>query len=660
MTLSKYKPHIDGLRAIAVLLVILHHLGDWLGTRGGYIGVDVFFVISGYLITTIVRADIELGQFRFSAFYKRRVIRLAPAYFSVLIATTIAAFFWMLPGELVAYARSMIAASLFAANFHMWTEVGGYFGGDAMAVPLLHLWSLAVEEQFYVVWPFILLIGHRLLSGRRMLYAVAVVVVLGVVASQVGLERAPAAAYYLLPTRFFELATGAFLAYLPVSTLSQRLATWASFAGLGLISYAAWSFDRQTPFPGYAAALPVLGTAMLLRWAEGTLVGAWLGNRLAILIGRISYPAYLWHWPMLVFLHINEIPITIEVGVAVLATTFALSWLTHLGLELPVRRFGSHSPLRVLMAGALIPIAAVILIAASMIALKGLPARFPESLNRKSEAMLAFAHKTRGRCNEGPPASPAPPSECVLGRAVGTVDFLLVGDSHANHLTGFLDVLAMDAQLRGYDMTRSNTPYIPGVDLSMPNQPEYNRNFRVRNDYVSGVLARDRFRVVVLAGAYQNFYRGDLLIAGDVRGAAVFAQGMRDAIRKASAAAGRVVVFTSIPQLQDGLSDCTLRAERFSKELDCTTPADDHLAGTAGVRSLFDELKAEFPDVVWVEIEKLMCDEARCITEMDGIPLYRDGGHLNDVGSRLMARKWIERYGNPLNGQVPVDERSPR
>lgn len=267
MSVIRYQPHIDGLRAVAVLLVIFHHLGDWGGLSGGYVGVDVFFVISGYLITSIVRTEVESGRFTFGGFYKRRVVRLAPAYFTVLLATTIAALIWMLPAELLAYVRSMAASSLFLANFHMWKEIGGYFGADADTAPLLHLWSLAVEEQFYLFWPVALLLGHRLLGARWMPWIVVTVAIVGAVVSQWGVERYPAAAYYLLPTRFFELAVGATLAYLPAAAAQhRRVSQLAPILGVVLILYGAITFNPETLFPGYNALAPVLGAALLLRW----------------------------------------------------------------------------------------------------------------------------------------------------------------------------------------------------------------------------------------------------------------------------------------------------------------------------------------------------------------------------------------------------------
>ena len=555
MSSIKYQPHIDGLRAVAVLLVIFHHLGDWAGIRGGYVGVDVFFVISGYLITSIVKTELESGRFTFGGFYRRRIVRLAPAYFTVLLATTLAALVWMLPAELLAYARSMAASSLFLANFHMWKEIGGYFGADAGTAPLLHLWSLAVEEQFYLFWPVALLIAHRLLPRRSLPWLVIAVAICGVVVSQWGVSRYPAAAYYLLPTRVFELAVGAMLAYWPRREASGALANAASFAGLGLIAYGAWTYGKETLFPGYAALAPVLGTALLLQWGAATLVGRILSTPAATLIGKISYPAYLWHWPIIAFLHINEVQLTVSVGATVLAATFILSWLTWQWIELPARRFLASPARKVVVIGGGVPIAASIAVVLLLVNLHGLPGRFPESLNRKSEALLAFPNKARGHCNEGSPTAPLPPEKCILGRANGPVDLLLVGDSHANHFSGFIDVLAQDARLRGYDMTRSNAPFLPGVMLDIPGEPQYSANFPLRNAYVSAHLQEHRYKVVVLGGAWANFLNRGLLREPKKSPVEAFEDGLRNALVETSRAADRVVVLTSIPQLEDGLFD---------------------------------------------------------------------------------------------------------
>lgn len=648
MSVPSYQPHIDGLRAVAVLLVILHHL-DWLGLlSGGYIGVDVFFVISGYLITSIIKSEIERGHFTLGGFYKRRVLRLAPAYFSVLLATTVASLFWMLPTELMVYARSAAASSVFLSNFYMWKHVGGYFGPNAETAPLLHLWSLAVEEQFYLFWPVALLLGYWMLGRRWMLWAIATVAIGGAVISQWGVERFPAAAYYLLPTRFFELAVGAVLAYLPGSTLKKSSRALLSLGGMALLAYAGLRYGEETPFPGYAAIAPVIGTALVLRWGAETPIGRLLSTAPFTLVGRISYPAYLWHWPIIAFLHIHDIVFSWTIAAVVLTATLALAWITWKWLELPARRFLSSTPQRVIAFGAGVPIVISVIASYSLVGMQGLPSRFPESLTKKSEAMASYPHRLRGLCNEGIPDSPLAPSECVLGRIDGSVDFLLVGDSHANHFSGFMDELGREAEVRGYDMTRSNAPFLSGVVLNIPDQPVYNRSFGIRNAYVANHLSENRYGAIVLGGAWANYYnRG--VVRGDAMGnTSGFEQGFREAIRLASASADQVIVLTSIPQLPAMLYSCPLRRERFGRVLDCRMPVSRHLDDVAGVSMVFDRVRAEYPSVVWVDVDKLLCDEAFCTTEINGVPLYRNGGHLNDVGSRLLARRWIAKYGNPL------------
>ena len=371
------------------------------------------------------------------------------------------------------------------------------------------------------------------------------------------------------------------------------------------------------------------------------------------LIGRISYPAYLWHWPLIAFLHINEVAITVPVGISVLMATFGLAWLTYRGIELPARRLLALPSWRVIVAGAGVPIAASVAAAVVVVSSQGFPGRFPESLNLKSAALLAYPNKARGRCNEGPPTAPLSADDCVLGRPGGEVDFLLVGDSHANHFSGFMDELGKAAGVRGYDMTRSQTAFLPGVDFwtLREGKPDHHENFVPRNRYISDLLKREQYRYVVLAASWSGYFgAGSLLKNGTQEGEEAFKVGMRAALREAQAASQKVVVLEMVPTLPPGLHDCSLRNERFKLADDCTVPIARHEAQTAGVRAVFDELRREFPDVVWVDPAKSMCAEGRCMTELDGLPLYKDGGHLNDLGARLLARKWLERFENPVRG----------
>lgn len=216
-----YRPDIDGLRAIAVSLVIFNHLG-WSLFSGGYIGVDIFFVISGYLITTILKRDIELQQFSIARFYKKRVIRLAPAYFTVLAIVSLIAWQVMLPGELTEYFKSVMYATVLIANLYMRNEVGDYFSPNVENVPLLHLWSLGVEEQFYIFWPLLLWLFLSRTSRKYLWLVISVFIVALVIYAQQQLTHNPAKVYYSMPVRAFELLIGALISCLPKLNLPKN------------------------------------------------------------------------------------------------------------------------------------------------------------------------------------------------------------------------------------------------------------------------------------------------------------------------------------------------------------------------------------------------------------------------------------------------------
>lgn len=302
-----YRKEIDGLRALAVIPVILFHGGiEWFS--GGYVGVDVFFVISGYLITSIILKEKEAGSFTIAGFYERRARRILPALFFVLLACLPFAWFWLLPHELKDFGKSIIAVSLFASNFLFWKE-SDYFAADAESLPLLHTWSLAVEEQFYVIFPLLMILFWAL--GKRWLVGIiGLIGLLSLGLTEWGWRHFPEANFYLIPTRAWELMIGSLSAFYllhkeqPGGTIGQL----ASFTGLALILYAIFFLDRSMPFPSLYALAPTLGTVLIILFATpATIVYKLLSLRLMVGIGLVSYSAYLWHQPLFVFARIQSV-----------------------------------------------------------------------------------------------------------------------------------------------------------------------------------------------------------------------------------------------------------------------------------------------------------------------------------------------------------------
>jgi len=352
-----YRREIDGLRAFAVVPVVLFHAG-FQGFSGGFVGVDIFFVISGYLITGIILAEKEAGRFTLAAFYERRARRILPALFVVMFACLPFAWFWLLPREMRDFSESLLAVPLFLSN-HLFLSESGYFQPAAEAKPLLHTWSLAVEEQYYLLFPPLLMLLWRF--GKRATAAFLVVLGLASLAlAHALLQSRPEAAFYILPTRAWELLIGALIGLGIFARL--RPARWlreaGAASGLALIVYAILYFDSTTPFPGPHALVPTLGAALIILFArEQTLVGKLLAHRLPVGIGLISYSTYLWHQPLLAFArHISPgEPSKLLLG-SLAVGAGALAYLTWKHVETPFRnrnRFSRRQIFGYALAGSL-------------------------------------------------------------------------------------------------------------------------------------------------------------------------------------------------------------------------------------------------------------------------------------------------------------------
>ena len=461
----QYRREIDGLRAVAVLPVILFHAGFSLFS-GGYVGVDVFFVISGYLITTIIIAENQTGNFSIVNFYERRARRILPALAIVIIACIPFAWLWMTAEQLAAFARSMVAVSVFGSNILFWQETG-YFATSAEMKPLLHTWSLAVEEQYYVLFPPIVALfwkyARRLLVPMLLLTGIA-----SLALAQWASTHYPSAGFYLLPTRLWELLIGSLLAFhaLRDNASPTRLAREVGgLLGLGLIIYAIFLFDRNTPFPSFYTLVPTVGTALIIYYVrEGSLVYRLLSNRAFVGIGLISYSAYLWHQPLFAFARIRSIHHPSEALMATLGIlTLVLAYLSWRFIESPFRnkqRFDRKAIFSYALASSL----AFIGIGIAGSAGEGFPARVSASGATYAELDL----KRRLHVNFGlSGACDGQVRKDDACRTHAAPEILVWGDSYAMHLVR--GILASNPNARVAQMTKSS---LRPVSQSGANQPQ--------------------------------------------------------------------------------------------------------------------------------------------------------------------------------------------
>lgn len=428
----EHRPEIDGLRAVAVLPVVAFHAG-WSWSTGGFLGVDVFFVISGFLITSILMADLRAGQFSILKFYERRARRLLPALVLVTLATIPPAFLLMLPHQFEDFAKSVIGVGIFLSNFQFWWEAG-YFSIAAELKPLLHTWSLAVEEQFYLLFPPLLLLLWR----RNLAVSLTVLAVISLIAAEWTVRRSPDAAFFLLPFRAWELFVGAISALLPL----RKNALAAAF-GLGLILVTMVLYGHETRFPGLAALPPVLGTALVLSTSRGTWVARLLSAPLLVAIGLISYSVYLWHQPLFAFARLATPGAPgngVMLGLCVLS--LALGWLSWRFVEQPFRGRAPVLPRRLMLLGSSVATLAVLVGLGVTLTNE---AYFSHRLSENDSAFLGWTRFSETDAYASAVRSP----DCMLEEAAGLASFsratcltpdpavpniVLLGDSHAAHL----------------------------------------------------------------------------------------------------------------------------------------------------------------------------------------------------------------------------------
>ena len=651
-----YRPDIDGLRAIAVALVVLTHAGVP-GLGGGFVGVDVFFVISGFLITTILLREAQEGTYSLSRFYERRIRRIFPALATVLVATTLAGIYILTPDQLAAYGKSMMATMLFVSNFYL-GMTANYFDPDAETQPLLHTWSLAVEEQFYIVFPIFLVALVRWFP-RRVKATVWIMALLSFAACIVLTDRRPTMAFYLAPTRAWELLAGALLAiHAPRALPAGR--EWVpqglGIAGLGLILAAGVGFSPATAFPGWAAALPVLGAvALILAGSLSASRGGGIATRLLSTapmrgLGLISYSLYLWHWPVIVLLRFWAIdpPTPVQMTLAMVATVI-LSILSWKYVEQPFRHAGRRpGRLRhpVLWAGAGC-IIAICALSALLFQTKGLPGRFSAEEQR---LLVEEIKDGKTPCDEQTDWREI--ADCQIGAADAPESFLVWGDSHGRSLLPGLNEAMKLLDRRGRFVG------IPGcltlLGISRTNDPFPGLCFPL-GDHVLTILDQNpEIRTVYLVSRWSIYAQGTrfehsptarrtTVVDAESPGASLaenpraFARAFERTIAEFRRRGLQVVVLNQIPDIGYHVSIASVMAARLDRDIDLRTSRAEYEAfqhSTAGIIRPY----AARGEIALVPLEDLFCNAEICrITTRDGLPAYWDDNHVSRRGALELA-----------------------
>lgn len=435
----EYRPEIDGLRSVAILPVLLFHSGVP-GFSGGFVGVDIFFVISGFLITGIITDKLADGRFSILDFYERRARRILPALTFFSLLTLLAAWLFFLPEFFQDFSRSLVAVATFTSNVYFW-KYSGYFEHSAHLRPLLHTWSLAVEEQFYIFMPIVMWALYRF-AKRFLFWGLAISAVLSLALSIYATSLAPTANFFLLPTRAWELLLGSLLAVASVRKLPSSLNGVLAFAGVAAIAVAVFGYTEATPFPGLSALLPCVGAVLIILTGRNTPVGAVLSTRPIVFIGKISYSLYLAHWPVAVFIRYATLqePTILHAAVIILVS-FALAFFSWKFVEMPfrVRRAAATRSRLVVLPAAAATLVVLTAIGMAGVWSSGFPGRFPDYLAMRSQIdAVERSEPSRswrnGTCffEEGQSISGWNADACTLKAGPGPAT-LLWGDSFAAH-----------------------------------------------------------------------------------------------------------------------------------------------------------------------------------------------------------------------------------
>jgi len=631
-----YRADIDGLRAIAVLSVVLFHAFAN-KVAGGFVGVDIFFIISGYLISSIILRDLETNQFSLKIFYVKRIKRIFPSLVLVLSFCLVVGWKVLLPHEFTILGKHIAAGTAFVANIALWKEAG-YFDLSSELKPLLHLWSLAIEEQFYMVWPMLLMICWK--KKKLIPYVLGAVFLASFAHSLTELKRSPVGAFYSPLSRFWELVMGAMLAYYHLNSVRPNssskvtvIKTVQSLIGFALIFYAIFSFSAATKFPGFNAFLPTIGTLLIIDAGMFSVLNSRvLSFRPLVFIGLISYPLYLWHWPLLSFARImDEAEPTLSVKIVLLSLSFFLSIVTYYFFEKPLRfkpRFEKRSPF--VLSTALLLVG---LLGAFSFYKEGFPSRYSSPpivmmnmyLPNSKECLDTFVD--------------FPNSFCMISK-VSEPRLALLGDSHAGALfSGFLN----------FSHLGLGEPVFMGAGSCQPTLG-YNDNPRCDiplKEALKRISKSKAIETVLLTSYYQplQFFEANKFKR--------IKEGYEKTFNILLGAGKKVVVILDVPTLPVNPASCLVGRPRYltrkvPSEQTCfiTSKAYDHQR--AHYLKFMSELQSEYPTIVFFDPGPLFFKEDRYGAIKDGKLLYGDFNHLSPSGSDFVSLNVINFLKNRI------------
>ena len=630
-----YRPDIDGLRALAVLSVVLFHAFPEL-IHGGFIGVDIFFVISGYLISSIIFKGLDGESFSFRDFYTRRIKRIFPALIVVLISCLIFGWFGLLSDEYRQLGKHIFGASTFTNNLMFWQE-SGYFDNNSNTKPLLHLWSLSVEEQFYLLWPLILLSLYK--WKARLGRALLILTISFTLLHFYIFHPDRVAAFYAPYARFFELLVGAYIAYRQLQTqndsihpIYKKFKSLQSVIGLGLSLIGIQIITKESHFPGWYALLsPVLGSALIISSPKDAFVNRYLfSNKIMVWVGLISYPLYLWHWPLLSFGYIVESQApSLEARVALVLLALLLASLTYYFIEKPIRFGNNHSKLSLYKAPLLLLSMVSIGAIGGIVYLKqGIENRSAAESVVKNDGDIGhiefhqYPFKKFYLCTPEYLQKEAQKYEgmirCFQSKKDQSIDIAILGDSHAEHL--FLGLAEA--------LPEKNIVYYEKDTLPMIDNIEF--------EHIFNYVLSDKKITKVILNAYWTKRKNE------IPKNTTFKEAFLKTIKTLASHNKEVFIVDDVPDFSFDPKQCKY-LRPLSQKNNCVEDKNYFYKKYNDFYEILNELK-NIQQVTVLNTVKFFCDEKNCFMQKNGELLYRDSNHLNINGSKYLAHELIKEH----------------
>lgn len=650
-----YRPDIDGLRAIAIVFVLMFHAGLSI-FPSGFVGVDIFFVISGFLITNIIQKGIENKNFSFSEFYSRRLWRLQPVFICLIIVLIVVSFIYLLPDDLVAFSKSARKTTIFTSNVFFKNFTGNYFAPNTNELPLLHMWSLSIEWQCYLLLPVGVYLLHKIgpQSRSKILYIVTLFFLL---VSMYFSWASPTQTYYQLVSRIFEFLIGACIASgQNERPINKTLLNSLTLASIGIIFYIATRQGIHSDFPNWHAFFLCGATALLIfagQQADKSLVTNLLSIRPLVSIGLISYSLYLWHWPILAVSHYLNVAQTFRALSIIFIGIFTIAYLSWRYIEKPARKYHQLKFTYTLMLLLITPILSVHMLDYFIQKNQGYLSRFKD-LGPINEVLNDYNYPQRSVCLES--KSTEVNLNCLLGaRQSNSAKGLMIGDSFANHYWGFIDKLAKDANISILSHSVPSCLALPGIaEIGWFDKNKiYNKCYELNQRYYEMIKIK-HFDYVILAENWEG-YLGDKIInnESDERSLSLSKQRIRvaleEAITRIIASGARPVIMQTIALSSKNSYSCFYEHIKRREKYDSKRCTYINTSQTQQwFNNLFATLQDKYKPLIVIDPKVIQCLNGKCQADINGVPLFRDDIHITDYASYQWGEMYLKKYKNPL------------